>query len=184
MGFEAPHSASRSHDWNTYVINSNAFTGFDQARHVLWCYETRAHVYRTLEINPLMADGNVAFLHVDNARCDRSVITAFDARGDHRGADTIYNDEARGLEPMSDFVLNPTTSQITPAADSELSQRDEDGWIIDMALLRDYDITADRRATQRTMTLALLQDMIVDGDARALLFGSDLKGSDATRRPN
>ena len=183
MGSDAPHRASQSYDRNTHVTTSNEFTGFDQARHTLWCYEARAHVYLALSHGTFFADGNVAFIHVDNTtRLDRCILTTFDAAGNTLGADTFYNDDARGLEAVSDFVFNTPTHSGDLIAHSGLTQLSDDGWVIDMSALRSYDIIADRRATQRAMVLTLLQDMVVDGDARALLFGSELKGSDATPR--
>lgn len=183
MGLDAPHSPSQSHDWNTHVINSNDFTGFDEARHTLWCYEARAHVYLALSHGAFFADHNVAFMHVDNTtRLDRCTLTTFDADGHALGADTFYNDDSRGLEAVSDFVFNTLAHRGDLAAHADLTQLDDDGWVIDMAALRDYDIIGDRRTTQRTMVLALLRDMVVDGNARAMLFGSELKGSEATRR--
>lgn len=157
------------------------FTGFDQARHALWCYEARSHVYFTFGYSVFMTDDGIDFIHIDNtSRAERFVLTTFDANGNHVGGDIIYDDDRRGLDAVTDFVFDPHADQNHLTATSALAQVGEDGWIVDMNALRKYDIFDDRRATQRAMVLALLQDMIVDGDARCMLFGSDLKGSDAS----
>jgi len=161
-----------------------SFRGFDQARHVLWCYEARARVYNRLFMTSFLADPKVFAVHVDDwRRTDRVFLTAFDHQGGQFGADTLYHgDDPRSncsLERVTDFEL--ADRDLGPDLDerSDLAARlGKDGWIIDMRKLRAYHHDADRRSTQKAAVLAHLQDMLADGDARALLFGADsLSGS-------
>lgn len=157
---------------------SDNFTGFDQTRHALHSHEARVHVYLTMANSIYFIDERVAFVHVDNtSRLDRMLLTAFDDAGSQLGSDVIYNDDGRGLDEVPEF--SPRLTGLMVSTDSALGRLTEDGWVIDMEALCSYDILADRKSTQRTMALALLSDMIVDGEARCLLFGSDLSGSDA-----
>ncbi|PUB32504.1 hypothetical protein C8K30_1011030 [Promicromonospora sp. AC04] len=149
------------------------FRGFDEARRILWCHEARARVRERLELTTYLLDAGVAAVYVDNfTRADRDVLAAFDADGRQVSTDTLYVDEPeQRLEVAVEFD-HDFTGLMVPAG-SQLAQAvaREDGWIIDMSVLRDYDLVADRRAAQRAMFMAHLQDMMKTGQARGFLIG-------------
>jgi hypothetical protein len=166
-------------DHQDVLDDGSPFRGFDQARHGLWCYESRARVYNRLFVTSFLADPKILAVHVDNwRRADRVFLTAFDHNGGQCGADTLYNgDDLRSdcsLDRVVDFEV------VDPDLGLDLDERSDlaaclgkDGWTIDMRKLRSYNHDADRRSTQKAAVLAHLQDMLADGDARALLFGED-----------
>lgn len=166
-------------DHQDVLDDGPSFRGFDQARHVLWCYESRARVYNRLFMTSFLADPKVLAVHVDDwRRADRVFLTAFDHEGGQFRADTLYNgDDLRSdcsLDRVADFEL--AGRDLGPDVDERsdlVSCLGGDGWIIDMRKLRSYNHDADRRRTQKAAVLAHLQDMLADGDARALLFGEN-----------
>lgn len=174
-------------DQQDLLGDGSSFRGFDQARHVLWCYEARARVYNRLFMTSFLADPTVLAVHVDDwRRPDRVFLTAFDHEGGQCGGDTLYNgDDLRsdcGLDRVIDFELVDLDVEVDERSDLA-SCLGADGWIIDMRKLRSYSHDADRRATQKAALLAHLQDMLADGDARALLFGKDSLSGTAEAGP-
>lgn len=163
------------------MTDPHTFSGFDQARHALWCYEARSRTHRAVESTSFIDLSTAVYIHVDTlSRLDRSVLTAFDGDGYVIAADTVYLDDGVRLESIIDF--DAAVTGLAVAADSPLAKRAIDGWVIDMAALRMYDLLADRRSTQKEMALALLRDMVIDGDARALVFGDTLSGPKSSTR--
>jgi hypothetical protein len=97
---------------------------------------------------------------------------AFDKAGQQVGVDTLYIDEPNqhlGIAPEFDHDF--TDMDVVP--DSQLDQAisRENGWVVNLKVLREYEPLADRRATQRAVFLAHLQDMMKNGDVRGFLFG-------------
>jgi hypothetical protein len=154
------------------------FKGFNEAWRIMWRHEARARVYvRLLETN-FIRDANAAAVHVDNTtRADRVFLVAFDKAGQQVGVDTLYIDEpSQHLDIASEFDHDFTGMDVVP--DSQLDQAisRENGWVVNLKVLREYEPLADRRATQRAVFLAHLQDMMKNGEVRGFLFGRGESG--------
>ncbi|MDX3020086.1 hypothetical protein [Streptomyces acidiscabies] len=153
--------------------DSDEFTGFNEARRIMWCHDARARVRERFEQTSFIGDMNVAAVHVDNvARSDRVFLVAFDKVGQKVGADTLYVDEPnQHLDIAPEFDHDFTGMDVVP--DSELGRAitRENGWVVNLKALREYDPLADRRATQRAAFLAHLRDMMKNGDVRGFLHG-------------
>ena len=62
------------------------FEGFDEARRLLWCHETRTRVLTQLEQTSFLEADSLVSVHVDNTtRADRVFLTAFNADGRQAG---------------------------------------------------------------------------------------------------
>ncbi|GGS80499.1 MULTISPECIES: hypothetical protein [Streptomyces] len=155
------------------VSDSGEFKGFNEARRIMWCYEARARVSERFEETSFLADANVAAVHVDNTtRADRVFLVAFDEAGRQVGVDTLYVDGPnQHLDVASEFDHDFTGMNVV--LDSQLDQAisRENGWVVDLKVLREYEPLADRRATQRAVFLVHLQDMMKNGEVRGFLFG-------------
>lgn len=153
--------------------NSDEFKGFNEARRIMWGHEARTRVCERFEQTSFISDKNVAAVHVDNTtRADRVFLMAFDKAGQKVGVDTLYIDEPnQHLDIAPEFDHDFTGMNVVP--DSQLDQAisRENGWVVNLKVLRGYDSLADRRATQRAVFLAHLQDMMKNGDVRGFLFG-------------
>ncbi|NUQ96182.1 MAG: hypothetical protein HOY79_06325 [Streptomyces sp.] len=153
--------------------NSDEFKGFNEARRIMWCHEARTRVYERFEQTDFIGDAIVAAVHVDNTtRADRVFLVAFDKAGQQVGVDTLYIDEPnQRLDIAPEFDHDFTGMDVVP--DSQLDQAisRENGWVVNLKALREYDPLADRRATQRAVFLAHLQDMMTNGHVRGFLFG-------------
>ncbi|MFJ5724767.1 hypothetical protein [Streptomyces sp. NPDC093149] len=162
--------------------NSDEFKGFNEARRIMWCHEARARVYERFELTTFIVDTDVVAVHVDNtARADRVFLVAFDKAGQQVGADTLYVDEpGQHLDIAPEFDHDFTDMDIVPESQLEQAIARENGWVVNLTALREYDLVADRRATQRAVFLAHLQDMMKTGDVRGFLFGrGESDGTDA-----
>ncbi|WP_434598320.1 hypothetical protein [Streptomyces sp. A5-4] len=153
--------------------NSDEFKGFNEARRIMWCHEARARVSERFRQTGFIDDANVAAVHVDNTtRADRLFLVAFDKAGQQVGVDTLYIDEPnQHLDITPEFDHAFTGMDVVP--DSHLYQAisRENGWVVNLEVLREYEPLADRRATQRVVFLAHLQDMMKNGEVRGFLFG-------------
>ncbi|MEW1629676.1 hypothetical protein AB0387_20100 [Streptomyces sp. NPDC089173] len=153
--------------------DSDEFKGFNEAQRLMWCHEARARVYERFMQTGFIDDANVAAVHVDNtSRADRVFLVAFDMAGQQVGVDTLYTDEpSQVLDITPEFDHDYTGMDVVP--DSQLGQAisRESGWVVNLKVLREYEPSADRRATQRAVFLAHLQDMMKNGDVRGFLFG-------------
>ncbi|MEW1548378.1 hypothetical protein [Streptomyces tsukubensis] len=158
--------------------NSDEFKGFNEARRIMWCHDARTRVYERFKQTNFIADTNVAAVHVDNTtRLDRVFLVAFDMAGQQSGVDTLYIDEPhQHLDIASEFDHDFSGMDVVP--DSQLDQiiSRENGWVVNLTVLRKYEPLADRRATQRAVFLALLQDMMRSGQVRGFLFGQGESG--------
>ncbi|MEU8433302.1 hypothetical protein AB0I68_16815 [Streptomyces sp. NPDC050448] len=155
------------------LSNSGEFKGFNEARRIMWCYEARARVCERFEETSFIGDANVAAVHVDNTtRADRVFLVAFDEAGRQVGVDTLYVDGPnQHLDIASEFDHDFTGMDVVP--DSQLDQAisRENGWVVNLKVLREYEPSVDRRATQRAVFLVHLQDMMKNGEVRGFLFG-------------
>ncbi|MFF3697351.1 hypothetical protein [Streptomyces sp. NPDC002221] len=153
--------------------NSDEFKGFNEARRIMWCHEARARVYERFQQTSFIGDAKVAAVHIDNtSRADRVFLVAFDKAGQRVGADTLYVDEPnQRLDIASEFDHDFSGMEVVP--NSQLCQAisRENGWVVNLKALREYEPLADRRATQRAVFLAHLQDMMKKGEVREFLFG-------------
>ncbi|MEU6263703.1 hypothetical protein [Saccharopolyspora shandongensis] len=151
----------------------NEFRGFDEARTIMWCHEARARVQERLGHTSFLADEAVVAVHVENtSRADRIFLTAYDRDGRLVSADTLYIDEPnQRLDITPEFDHDFTRMRFPAESELEQAIAREDGWVINMEVLRDHDLLADRRATQRAVLLAHLGDMMASGQARGFLLG-------------
>lgn len=158
---------------HTDASNSDEFKGFNEARRLMWCHEARARVHEQLELTTFMVDTDVAAVHVDNTtRADRVFLVAFNQAGQQVGIDTLYVDEpSQRLDIAPEFDHEFTDMDVVPASQLEQAIAREIGWVVNLKAIREYDPVADRRATQRAVFLAHLQDMMKNGDVRGFLFG-------------
>ncbi|MFI9629287.1 hypothetical protein [Streptomyces sp. NPDC052042] len=156
---------------------SDEFRGFDEARRLMWSYEARSRVYERLSLTGFLADEAVMAVHVENtSRADRVSLTAFDQRGRRIGGDTLYVDDPthHRLDVTPEFDHDFTRMRIPRGSDLDRAVAREDGWVIDMRVLREHDPIADRRNTQREVLLAHLADMMASGQVRGFLNGQPL----------
>ncbi|MGW3973898.1 hypothetical protein ACWEFD_32000 [Streptomyces ardesiacus] len=158
--------------------NSDEFKGFNEARRIMWCHDARARVYERFEQTSFIGDTNVAAVHVDNTtRADRVFLVAFDKDGQQVGIDTLYIDEPnQHLDIAPEFDHDFTGMDVIPDSPIEQAISRENGWVVNMTALREYDLLADRRATQREVFLEHLKDMMKKGDVRGFLFGRGESG--------
>ncbi|MEV7870173.1 hypothetical protein AB0P17_29700 [Streptomyces sp. NPDC088124] len=152
--------------------NSDEFKGFDEARRIMWCYEARARVYQRFELTTFVVDTGVVAVHVDNTVwADRVFLMAFDKAGQQVGVDTLYIDEpGQHLDLAPEFDHDFTHMEVVPQSQLEQAIARENGWVVNLTALRNYDLAADRRATRRAVFLAHLQDMLKTGDVRGFLL--------------
>jgi hypothetical protein len=57
-----------------------------------------------------------------------------------------------------------------------------EGWVIDMAALREIDVVRERRATQRAVMCAILRSMMASGQVRGPMFSRELLEGDDDMR--
>ncbi|MFC9756716.1 hypothetical protein [Streptomyces sp. NPDC056921] len=159
--------------------DSDEFKGFNEARRIMWGHEARARVHEWFELTTFFVDSDVAAVHVDNTtRADRVFLVAFDGAGQQVGVDTLYIDEPdQRLDTTPEFDHAFTKMVVVPKSRLEQAIACENGWVVNLSALRDYDLVADRRATQRAVFLAHLQDMMKTGDVRGFLFGRGESGN-------
>ncbi|MFE7114069.1 hypothetical protein ACFU99_01410 [Streptomyces sp. NPDC057654] len=160
-------------DPRTDGSNSDEFKGFNEARRLMWCHEARARVHERLELTTFIADTDVAAVHVNNTtRADRAFLVAFNQAGQRVGGDTLYiDDPSQRLDVAPEFDHVYTKMDVAPASGLEQAIARENGWVVDLKVLRAYDPLADRRAAQRAVFLAHLQDMLKNGEVREFPFG-------------
>jgi hypothetical protein len=152
------------------------FQGYNKARCLMWCHEARARVFERLnKETAFIKDTSVEAVHVDNTKlADRVFLTAFDDEGRVVSGDTLYNDEPdQRLEVASEFDHDFTHMEVPPGSDLEKVVAREDGWVVNMEVVREYDVVDDRRKTQRAVVLAHLPDLMKRGEARGFLLGQD-----------
>lgn len=161
------------------TLEPNEFQGFEEARHLMWCHEARVRVWERLALTTFIVNTRVAAVHIDNtSRADRTFLTAFDAEGRKVSADTLYTDEpGHHMDVAPEFDHDFTRMPVAPQSELEEAVAREDGWVVNMAALRNYDLITDRRATQRAVVLAHLPDLMRRGQARGFLFGEGESGS-------
>ncbi|WP_424863059.1 hypothetical protein [Streptomyces sp. MMS24-I29] len=155
---------------------SDEFRGFDEARRLMWSYEARSRVYERLGFTSFLTDEAVMAVHVENtSRADRVFLTAFDQRGRRISGDTLYvDDPSHRLDVTPEFDHDFTRMKIPRGSELDRAVAREDGWVIDMRVLREHDPLADRRSTQREVLLAHLADMMASGQVRGFLDGQPL----------
>ncbi|WP_309082309.1 hypothetical protein [Zhihengliuella sp.] len=154
-------------------LTSDEFRGFDEAERLMSHYCARARVHARLDQTDFLADGAVAAVHVENtSRADRVFLSAFDRSGRLLRGDTAYIDD-----PSQRFDVTPEFDHdfagMAVPEESELAEAiaREDGWVVSMNAVREYDPFEDRRTTQRAVFLAHLGDMMNDGRARGFVLG-------------
>lgn len=157
------------------AFSAGEFEGFDKARCLMWCHETRARVFKRLELTSFIVDTSVEAVHVDNTtRGDRVFLTAFDDEGRRVSADTLpVVEPCDHLAVAAEFDHDYTEMPVTPGSELEEVVACEDGWVVNMEAVRDYDVVADRRATQKAVVLAHLPDLMQSGEARGFVLGPD-----------
>jgi hypothetical protein len=151
---------------------SDEFRGFDEARSIMWCYEARSRTYARLSQTDFLANDAVAAVHVENtSRADRVFLAAFDRSGGLLFGDTLYiDDPTQRLDVTPEFDHDFTGMTVAAGSELEEAVERENGWVVNLDALRDYDPLEDRRTTQRAVLLAHLGDMMASGQARGFLF--------------
>lgn len=154
------------------------FSGFDEARRIMWCHEVRAMVHHRLTCSALYADSRITAIHINHmALCDRSELTGYDATGAVVATDVLYNEEGcQHLEIASEFDHDFTNLAVPAGSDLECAAACEDGWIVNMAVVRKYNFYDDRRTTQRAVLLQHMADLINTG--QATMFTSPFRSED------
>ncbi|QWF85708.1 hypothetical protein [Amycolatopsis sp. CA-230715] len=154
--------------------------GFDDARTIMWCYEARVRVHERLGETSFLADETVASVHVQNTRrADRVELRAFDPAGMPVGGDVLYVDRLnQRLDVAPEFDHDYTGMAVPEGSELDQAIAREDGWVINMRALREYDPVVDRKATQRAVFLAHLGDMMQDDQVRGFLLESDSGGDE------
>lgn len=155
-----------------HALDDDEFHGFNQARSLLGCYEARARVRARLSETAFLDDPAVTAVHVENiSRIDRVFLTAFDRFGRLVASETLYVDEpAQRLDVTPEFDHDFTGLEVQEETQLAEAIAREDGWVIDMTVLRNYDVVMDRRATQRAVFLAHLADLMANGQARGFML--------------
>lgn len=135
----------------------------------MWCHEIRACVHKQLQTTTFCDDGRVTTVHVDNVSShDHVRLTAYDRHGRRLRSESLpVHGVIDRLHVAPEFDHDFTDYEVP--VDSELAEVVEraTGWVINMQSLRDYDLVADRRVVQRTVTLANLADMTSNGEAHS-----------------
>lgn len=149
------------------AVIENPATGFDESLALLEAYQARSRVHAVLHDADLLRDQEMAVLHVDDtARSDRMELTVYSVEGHELKAFTLYDDDGRGIPRAYAFAIDPRDldGHLVLEAGAALHDVPEDGWLVDLASVRDHNLVDDRRATQREMTLANLRDLVACGD--------------------
>lgn len=152
--------------------HSNQFHGFDEARDLLLDHEARLMTHQRLAQLGFLPDAQVATVHVDNLPdIARVCLTGFDSDGQAVRWDVVplYPGES-AMEVPGTFTRNPAQGI---ASTSQLARTiiDRAGEVIDMNVLREHDVEADRLVTQQLMLKAHMRDLAKVGQARG--FGPD-----------
>ncbi|WP_353712326.1 hypothetical protein [Arthrobacter sp. K5] len=153
--------------------HDNEFRGYFEALRLLSHHEGRARTHARLSRTDFLADESVVAVHVENtSRADRVFLSAFDRHGRLLRGDTLYVDYAnQRLDVTAEFDHDFTGMTVLEGSELKAAVTREDGWVIDMHALREYDLAEDRRATQRAVLLANLGDLMASGQARGFLLG-------------
>lgn len=154
-------------------LTSDEFRGFHEAERLMSHYRQRARVQARLDQTDFLADGAVAAVHVDNtSRADRAFLTAFDRSGRLLRGDTAYiDDPSQRLDVTPEFDHDFAGMAVPEGSELAEAVGREDGWVVSMDAVREYDPLGDRRTTQRAVFLAHLGDMMNDGRARGFVLG-------------
>ncbi|CCQ46020.1 hypothetical protein ARTSIC4J27_1980 [Pseudarthrobacter siccitolerans] len=154
-------------------LSSDEFRGFHEAERLMNNHRSRARVRERLSCTGFFSDDEVAAVHVENIpRADRALLSAFDRAGRQLRGYTLYvDDPSLRLDVVPEFDHDYTAMAVVEGSDLEEAVSREDGWVVDMNALREYDIVEDRRTTQRAVFLAHLGDMMNDGRARGFVLG-------------
>lgn len=154
-------------------LSSDEFHGFHEAERLMSHHRSRARVRERLSCTGFLSDHDVAAVHVENiSRADRALLSAFDRAGRQLRGDTLYVDDPnQRLDVAPEFDHDYTGMAVPDGSDLAEAVSREDGWVVDMEALREYDLVEDRRTTQRAVFLAHLADMMNDGRARGVVLG-------------
>ena len=143
--------------------------GFDEARDLLLGHESRLLTHSRLAELGFLADTRVATVHVDNLPDIRQVcLTGFDDEGRAVRWDVVpLGPHERVMPTPAVFIWSP--SEGIPSR-SQLARTiiERAGEIVDMTLLREHDVEADRLTTQQMMLEAHMRDLAKIGHARGL----------------
>lgn len=153
---------------------ADEFVGFNKARSIMWCHEVRSRTFLRMTETSFIGDPRVKAVHVNNtSRTDRVFLTAFDRTGEQIGSDILYiDDPTQKVDIAPEFDHDFTGMPVNDESGLGESISRDDGWVIDMRALRTYDLTTDRRQTQRAVFLAHLPDLMAAGLVRGFSLGS------------
>lgn len=154
-------------------LSNDEFRGFHEAERLMNNHRSRARVRERLSCTDFLSDDDVAAVHVESiSRANRALTSAFDRAGRQLRGGTLYvDDPSQRLDVVPEFDHDYTGMAVPDGSDLAEAVCREDGWVVDMKALREYDLVEDRRTTQRAMFLAHLGDMMNDGRARGFVLG-------------
>lgn len=156
-------------------LDPTAFEGYDSARRLMFDHEDCTRTITLMQSTDLFDDLGVASVHVGaGTRADRIQLTGFDVIGRIIDHAVLYIDDPSqqlGICPRFDHAF----TRMHVVEGSALAARilADEGWIIDMEALRDYDVVMERRTTERAMFIALAKDMVRGGQLKTLFMGID-----------
>jgi hypothetical protein len=153
--------------------HDDEFRGYFEALRLLSHHEGRARTHARLSRTDFLADESVVAVHVENtSRADRVFLSAFDRHGRLLRGDTLYVDYAnQRLDVTAEFDHDYTGMPVPEGSELKEAVTRENGWVVDMHALREYDPAEDRRTTQRAVLLAHLGDLMANGQVRGFVLG-------------
>lgn len=153
-----------AHEMTSDEHARSCFPGFHDAERTLQALRRRTTVYERLQQTHFFDDEMVSAVHVDHlARADRDLLRAYDFRGKLLDTLTLYLDEPQQkLEVAEDFDHDTTGMLLLPNSQLSAAIAEEQGWVIDMAHVRDYDPIEDIESMRRKMLVHQLADMAAE----------------------
>ena len=123
-------------------LSSDEFHGFHEAERLMSHHRSRARIRERLSCTDFLSDDDVAAVHVENiSRADRALMSAFDRAGRQLRGDTLYvDDPSQRLDVVPEFDHDYTGMAVPDGSDLAEAVCREDGWVVDLNALREYDI--------------------------------------------
>lgn len=139
-------------------------SGFDRAWLLLIEHQARVGIQHA--VAGFLDDARVVAAHIDTrAAFDATAVTGFDSAGRLLGSTSLHSLGADWCEDGRMLVreFNWRSSHAAPPPGSDLAERFEFGWVIDVDAVRLFDADLDRRRIQRQAAFAHLADMFANG---------------------
>lgn len=154
---------------------SDNFRGFDRARQLIWCHETRLRVHHYLSGIDVIDNCQIRSVHIESTSWPAvATLEEFDKYGCEIGEHVIpFVSPDEHLPIASEFDHDFTQMNVPAGSDLELAIKADTGWVVDMDALRRYDPIVDRNAVQRDSFVAFLGDMVRTGQVTPSSFDDD-----------